>query len=435
MNSHNLQTSLMIAGLILGAIFGQALHEPEAALSPFWGETFDFVGSTVFMGLLKMVLVPLVATSVIVGVGSLSDASQLGKIGGLTIGYYFGTMVLAVLLGVVLVTTIAPGEGMDAAFRETQAAEFAASDSTAQQRVESNKGLGMWGAFKNIATQVIPSNPINAAANGQLLPVISFSILFGIALMVVGEAAQPVFRFCRGVLEAIMMLVEWILWLAPLGVFCLIAKAVAEIGLTKLAGPVGSYMVVVLVGLGIHAIVTIPICLRVFGRTNPFLYLWALRSAVLTAFGTASSSATLPVTIEAATTEGGASKKASEFVLPLGATVNMDGTALYESVAVVFLFQCYGIELGAVEIAIIVLTATLAAVGAAGIPSAGLVTMVIVVEAVNHSLDGTIALPLAAIGIILGVDRILDMCRTAVNVWGDAAGARIITRWAPDPVE
>ncbi|MHC4996214.1 MAG: dicarboxylate/amino acid:cation symporter, partial [Planctomycetota bacterium] len=340
MSSHNLQTTLMIAGLILGAMFGQILYDPDAALSTFWTEAFTFVGSTVFMGLLKMVLVPLVATSVIVGVGSLSDATQLGKIGALTIVYYFATMVLAVLLGVILVTSIEPGAGMDAAFREQQVSEFVGSGSTAQQRVESHKGLGLWGAFKNIATQVIPSNPISSAANGQLLPVISFSILFGVALMMIGDTAQPVFRFCKGVLDAIMMLVEWILWLAPLGVFCLIAKAVAEIGLANLAGPLGSYIAVVLVGLAIHAFLTIPVCLRIFGRTGPFRYLWAVRSAVLTAFGTSSSSATLPVTIEAATTEGGASRKASEFVLPLGATVNMDGTALYESVAVVFLFQC-----------------------------------------------------------------------------------------------
>jgi Na+/H+-dicarboxylate symporter len=157
-----------------------------------------------------------------------------------------------------------------------------------------------------------------------------------------------------------------------------------------------------------------------------------MKDALMTAFGTDSSSATLPVTIETSQREGGVSKKSAEFVLPLGATVNMDGTALYEAVAVVFLFQCFGIELGMTELLIIVFTATLAAVGAAGIPSAGLVTMVIVVEAVNGSLGGDKVLPLAAIGIILGIDRILDMCRTTVNVWGDAVGAKIITRIAPD---
>ena len=167
-------------------------------------------------------------------------------------------------------------------------------------------------------------------------------------------------------------------------------------------------------------------------RDSPWQFFQAMRPALLTALGTDSSSATLPVTIECAEGQGGCSRRASRFVLPLGATVNMDGTALYEAVAVVFLFQCFGIQLGGTELAIIVITATLAAVGAAGIPSAGLVTMVIVVEAVNASLGGDKFLPISAVGIILGIDRFLDMCRTTVNVWGDAVGAKVITRIAPD---
>ena len=216
--------------------------------------------------------------------------------------------------------------------------------------------------------------------------------------------------------------------------FFLVTGTVAKIGLGALAGPLGAYMITVLVGLAIHAFVPLPIVLAVLGRVNPFAFMLRMRKALLTAFGTDSSSATLPVTIETAVDEGGCSKRSANFVLPLGATVNMDGTALYEAVAVVFMFQLWGIDLGMGELVIVVVTATLAAVGAAGIPSAGLVTMVIVVTAVNTSLAGRgiEPLPLEAIGVIIGVDRILDMCRTTVNVWGDAVGARLITRLAPD---
>ncbi len=221
----------------------------------------------------------------------------------------------------------------------------------------------------------------------------------------------------------------------PLGVFALVVWSVGRIGLGALAGPVFWYVFTVLLGLLLHAVVVIPLVMWMLTRQNPFVFMHQMRSALMTAFGTDSSSATLPVTIEAAEKFGGCSSRASRFVLPLGATINMDGTALYEGVAVVFLFQCYGIPLGPTELAIVVVTATLAAIGAAGIPSAGLVTMAIVVGAVNGSLGGDKTLPLAAIGIILGIDRILDMCRTTVNVWGDAVGAKIMTRLAPDDRE
>jgi len=304
-----------------------------------------------------------------------------------------------------------------------------------QERAHQAQEVGLWGAFKNIATQLIPNNPIGDAANGRLLPVISFSLIMGIMLTVIGPRGRPVLDFFDGLFAATMKLVDWILWLAPVGVFCLVVWTVARIGTGSLVGPLGKFMATVLMALAIHGLIVLPLILWVFGRTNPFRFMHQMRQALMTAFGTDSSSATLPVTIECAEQLGGVSKRAAGFVLPLGATVNMDGTALYEAVAVVFLFQCFGIPLGPVQLAIIVITATLAAVGAAGIPSAGLVTMVIVVQAVNNSLGlpADQQLPLGAVGIILGVDRILDMCRTTVNVWGDSVGAKIITRIAPDP--
>jgi Na+/H+-dicarboxylate symporter len=384
------------------------------------------------MSLLKMVLVPLVASSVIAGVASVGDARRLGLVGLAAVVYYFATMLMAVLLGVFLVTSLSPGANFSEDFRSQQEQEFQSSESSERKRVESAEGTGLLGAFRNITSELIPSNPIGAAAEGKLLPVISFSLLVGIAITLVGSAGQPVLAFFESLFAVVMKLVAGILWLAPIGVAALVTWTVARIGMKALVGPLFWFVVTVVVGLAIHALITLPTVLFVFGRTNPYRFMLQMRAALMTAFGTDSSSATLPVTIEAAETLGGCSRRAARFVLPVGATVNMDGTALYEAVAVVFLFQCYGIPLGTVELGIIVITATLAAVGAAGIPSAGLVTMVIVVEAVNHSLGSDKQLPIAAIGVILGIDRLLDMCRTVVNVWGDAVGAKLISRYAPD---
>lgn len=433
MKRHTIITVSIFAGLVIGTVVGEFLYRRHGGQVPVgWLEGFSFVGNTFFMGLLKMVLVPLIATSVIAGVASIGDPTRLGFIGMSTVVYYFATMLMAVVIGVVLVTSLSPGRGIDVDFRDDQVNQFEASGSTAQERVAGASGKGLWGAVQNITSQLIPSNPIGAAAQGKMLPVISFSLLLGIVLTVIGPRGQPVLRVIEGIFAAIMKLVEWILYLAPIGVLSLVAWTVARIGIANLAGPLLKYILTVLIGLALHGFIVLPVVLLMFGRTNPYRYMWQMKDALMTAFGTDSSSATLPVTIETAQREGGVSKKSAEFVLPLGATVNMDGTALYEAVAVVFLFQCFGIELGMTELLIIVFTATLAAVGAAGIPSAGLVTMVIVVEAVNGSLGGDKWLPLAAIGIILGIDRILDMCRTTVNVWGDAVGAKIITKIAPD---
>jgi len=221
-----------------------------------------------------------------------------------------------------------------------------------------------------------------------------------------------------------------VLWLTPLAVGSLLAWTVARIGLESFGRAIGTYMLTVTAGLLVHGLVVLPVALWVFTRENPFRLLRQMRSALLTAIGTDSSSATLPVTMECATVNAGISQRTASFVLPLGATINMDGTALYEAVAVVFMAQVHGIDLSLGQLLLVAITATLAAVGAAGIPSAGLVTMVIVINAVNGSLEGLGAatIPLASIGLILGVDRFLDMLRTAVNVWGDAVAAKVVDR-------
>ncbi|MAE65394.1 MAG: sodium:dicarboxylate symporter [Phycisphaeraceae bacterium] len=440
---HTVLSAGIVAGLILGGIVGEFLFSkhggevPDAVLN-----NYKFFGDTFFINLLKMVLVPLVAASVIVGVASIGDPAHLGRLGGWTVLYYFATMVIAVLLGVALVTTVAPGDphgdgsGIGAEIRSQGEATYDEKiKGSKRERMEEKaaagrRGVGgaLWTSFQNITKQMIPKNPIQSAAEGALLPVISFSLILGIALTTLGERGRPLLAVFESLFAVIMKLVDWILWLAPFGVFCLATASIAKIGVAQLFGPLAKYMLVVFLGLVIHAVIVLPLVLSIFGRTNPYRYMHQMRQALMTAFGTASSSATLPVSIDNAEELGGVSRKSARFVLPLGATINMDGTALYEAVAVVFLFQCYGIPLGGIELAVIVITATLAAVGAAGIPSAGLVTMVIVIEAVNNSLGGDKTLPLAAVGIILGVDRILDMCRTATNVWGDAVGAKIMSR-------
>ena len=427
-----LLTILILIGLVAGSVVGQILYNQyDGAVPKAFIDGFEFVGQTFFMNLLKMVLVPLVATSVMVGVSSIGDSGKLGWVGTATLFYYFSTMLIAVLLGLLLVTTISPGKGIDEAFRDQQVEEFENTESTTGERVKTASGTGLFGAFQNIVTQLVPKNPLGSAVKGEILPVISFSLLFGIALTMIGDPGKPLLELINSAFAAIMQLVEWILWLAPIGVFALMAWTVCRIGLGSLGGPLLFYIVTVLAGLAIHGLIILPMLLLIFGKSNPAAYAWQMREALMTAYATDSSSATLPVTMEAAEKQGGCSRRAARFVLPLGATINMDGTALYEAVAVVFLFQCFGIPLGTTELLIVAITATLAAVGAAGIPSAGLVTMVIVVEAVNNSLGGT-PLNLSAVGIILGIDRLLDMFRTVVNVWGDAVGAKIISRIAPD---
>ena len=423
-------TWLILVGLVLGAGVGQALflafaeQVPESVLAGL-----HFIGDTVFMSLLMMVLVPLVASSVVVGVSSIGDPGQLGRLGTLTAFYYFATMLLAGLLGVLLVTSIRPGEldaDTTARLQVRGQAAYAAQGSSQREGLEESGEAGIWGATRSITAQLIPRNPIAAAAAGQLLPVIAFSLICGIGLCVIGRRGRPLLDVFRAAFTLTMQLVEWILYLAPMGVFALVAWTVGRAGLSALVGPLSKYVATVLVGLVIHGLLVLPAILAFFGRTHPYRYLHQMRAALVTAFGTDSSSVTLPVTLQAAVGRGGVKESTARFVLPLGATINMDGTALYEAVAVVFLFQCYGIPLGGTELAIVVITATLAAVGAAGIPSAGLVTMAVVVTAVNGSLGGDKALPIAAIGILLGIDRLLDMCRTTINVWGDAVGAKLI---------
>ncbi len=438
----NLLTLLIIVGLVGGCLFGQyVLFDPVTPIGDdHWTKQ---AGDVILIRPLMLMIIPLVFVSVVAGVTSIGDPSKLGVVGGSTLLYYIGTMVLAVALGATLVSILRPGD-LPADVQERMKAD-------AEQQYESSAGIAgnirqaqeeekddLGGAWMNIVRQLVPSNVVDEMAQGRTLGVIVTALLLGLALAAGGSRTEVVVRFFDGLFDALMRLVGWIIWLTPIGVFLLVSWTVGKIGFSALVGPLSRYIATVLIGLAIHGIIVLPVVLLLFARRNPFIFMWQMRRALMTAFGTDSSSATLPVTIESAETEGGCSKRSANFVLPLGATINMDGTAIYEAVAVVFLFQLYGIDLSFGELLIVMITATFAAIGAAGIPSAGLVTMVIVIAAVNTSLASrpdVAPLPISAIGVIIGVDRIVDMCRTTVNVWGDAVGAKIITRIAPDTEE
>jgi len=437
MSRTGLLTFLILLGLVAGALVGEyVLYEGVAgALADHWTRT---AGEIILIRPLKLLIIPVVLISVVVGVTSIGNPSRLGVVGGSTILYYLVTMLIAVTIGASLVTWIRPGDmppDAQAQLTESAAQRFAESgiDETIAS-VQEDERTTLSRAFFEVVKQLIPENIFTEMAADRTLGIIVFSLLLGLALAAGGEKTRPAVAFFEGMFDALMRLVHWVIWLTPPGVFLLVAWTVGNLGFANLIGPIGKYLAVVLIGLALHGLIVLPLFVLVLGRTNPLVFLYRMRRALMTAFGTDSSSATLPVTIEVAETEGGCSKRAANFVLPLGSTINMDGTALYEAVAVVFLFQLYGIDLGLGHLLIVVITATLAAIGAAGIPSAGLVMMVIVINAVNTSLAGTgKELPLEAIGVIIGVDRIVDMCRTTVNVWGDAVGAKIITRLAPDP--
>lgn len=436
-----LVTWLILAGLIAGAIAGQLLHAYKVPDDPdsmaFYTTALaylSFIGNKLFMGLLKMLIVPLIISSVIVGVASIGDFRRLGRIGAKAFIYFISTMVIAVTIGLMLVNTIRPGDQISQEEILRGEREYAGAADVQQTIEKGPSGFGQ--AMLTIVEQMIPPNPIAAAADPKVaaLPIIFFSIFFAIVLTTIGKKGEVVVSFLDAVFEVMTRMVTIVIYLAPVGVFCLLAWSVARIGLGVFANAMFSYAGTVLLGLAIHGLIVLPFLLWIFGRTNPFRYMHQMRRALMTAFGTDSSSATLPVTIESAIEEGGCSRKAAGFVLPLGATINMDGTALFEAVAVAFIAQAYGVHLGLEQSIIIAVTATLTAIGAAGIPSASLVLMPVVIAAVNQSLGGgaDVVIPVAGIGLILGIDRILDMSRTVVNVWGDAVGAKIITRTEPD---
>lgn len=372
-----------------------------------WGENMVAVGwlGDLFLTALKMLIVPLVAASVITGVAGLGDVRKLGRMGGLSVAYYATTTLIAVSIGLIMANVWRPGVGVplgDLKAPGRQAADIGVTD---------------------LILSLVHPNIIGAAAEMKLLPIIVFCIAFAAALSTLGERGRPVILFFDSLNEGMMKLVHWLMWFAPIGVFGLIAARLGAAGggeafFAQLAG-LARYALTVISGLIVHG-AFLCLLLAILARRRISDYLRHMASALVTAFSTASSSATLPVTMDGVKAAE-VPEPARRFVLPLGATINMDGTALYEAVAVLFISQAMGIDLAFWQQLLVLLTATLAAIGAAGIPEAGLVTMVIVMEAVG--------LPLEGIGLILAIDWFLDRCRTTVNVYGDAVGAAVVGRF------
>ncbi len=372
---------------------------------------------TAFIRLITMVVVPLVAASLLIGTASLGDLRKLGRIGGKTVAYYLTTTAVAVTIGIVLSNVIQPGGRIDPATRDTLSQAFA---------TEAGQRVAMAAEKPPVVEtllNMIPRNPIQAAAEMDLLPLIIFMILFGAAITLVEEEKkQAVLMVAEGVNDAVMVLIDWIMKLAPYAVFALIAAVVAQFGLDLLRSLL-IYTLTVTAGLLIHALFTYGLVVRFLVKMNPITFYRRIVEAQVVAFSTSSSNATLPVTMETAEEDLGISPQIASFVLPLGATINMDGTALYQAVATMFIAQIYGVGLGVGEQVTIVLTATLASIGAAGVPSAGIIILILVLNSVG--LGGHAA---AGIALILGVDRILDMLRTAVNVTGDLTAASFVAR-------
>ncbi|MCA9249279.1 MAG: dicarboxylate/amino acid:cation symporter [Planctomycetales bacterium] len=366
-----------------------------------------------FLRLLKMVAVPLIVASLLTGVVGLGRAERLGKMFGRTLAYYVATSMLAIITGLVMVNMIQPGARAEQ-FDEPAAAEHSGP---------MGKGLGAV-LFEQLET-MIPTNPIAALAEGNFLSIISFTLLIGIfTILVGGQAAKQIGNLAEAAFEVIMKMTIAIIHLAPLGVLFMMLSATAGQGI-EVFRTLGWYMATVALALLCHACITMPLILKFVARRDPWEYAQAMSPALLTAFSSASSNGTLPLTMTCAEERAGVSNRVTSFVLPLGATVNMDGTALYEAVAVLFIAQYTpGVDLTLSQQIIVAITALLASIGAAGIPHAGLVMMVIILQAVG--------LPTEAQGLILAVDRVLDMMRTSVNVWSDSCGCAVVSRFETD---
>ncbi|MDX1622541.1 MAG: dicarboxylate/amino acid:cation symporter [Gemmatimonadota bacterium] len=397
-----LHTQILL-GLVLGAVAGLLVGPGIAVIKP--------IGDA-FIRLITMIVVPLVFASILVGVASLGDLVKLGRIGLKTVTYYLVTTSIAITIGLTLANLVKPGARLAGDVKDRLLEDFAgAAEVNVQQATEAP-------SMVDTLLEIIPTNPIEALAEATMLQVIFFALVFGIALTYLERSkAEPVISFMDTVNDAMIELVHLVMKLAPYGVFALIAAIIGEYGLGILKTLV-VYSVVVIVGLVVHGVLVYPAAVKLFSGMSPVPFFKGIAPAQLVAFSTSSSNATLPVTMESCEENLGVSEEVSAFVLPLGATINMDGTALYQGVATIFIAQVYGLQLGIEQQLMVVLTATLASIGAAGVPGVGMITLALVLK--------TVGIPLEGIALILGVDRILDMCRTALNITGDSSCAVVV---------
>ena len=404
-HTSNLTTRIII-GMIAGIIIGQLLkllmpdgsdfviplYITEISLRGFLVDGVFTVGGEIFVSCLRMLVVPLVFVSLICGTCSLKDTTKLGRIGGKAIGLYLMTTAIAITFAMSLALLISPGEGVnmvtDTSFASREAPSLA-----------------------QVLIQMFPSNPFAAFAQGNMLQVIVFALLFGIAMALSGEAGERLAKVFQDMNEVIMRLVTILMNIAPYGVFCLMATLFTDLSMDTF-GNLIVYFLVVLFALLAHALITYPVILKLLTGLNPVTFLKKMRDTALFAFSTASSNATIPVTLETATKKMGVNNSIASFTVPLGATINMDGTAIMQGVATVFIAQVFNVDLSLSDYLMVVLTATLASIGTAGVPGVGLIMLAMVLDQVG--------LPVEGIGMIIGVDRILDMTRTAVNVTGDS---------------
>jgi proton glutamate symport protein len=390
----------IIITLIAGGFFGYFFSDATIYT--------DWIG-VIFLRALNMIIIPLILCSITTGVASVGNSGNLGRLGLKTMSYYIFSTLAAIVTGFVLVTTIKPGVGAELGFKMPVDDFTAASESFGQTLIN-----------------IIPTNIFESLMQGQMLAIIFFAILFGFFITKVNEKPRILITdVFNAALDVIMKITLFIIKFTPLGIFSITARVIAQqihMGneISEVISRLGLYFITVLLGLFIHGLVTLPLSVKLLGRANPIKHMKNMTTPLLTAFSTSSSNATLPLTMKAVEFEDGVSNKIASFTLPLGATVNMNGTALYECVAVIFIAQAYGIDLTFGKQIIVIFTALLAAIGAAGIPMAGLVMMTVVLKAVG--------LPLEGIGLIIAVDRILDMFRTTINVYGDTCCAVIIAK-------
>lgn len=400
----------MVAGVFLGLLFQFILGDKEDVLIPlglfdlavkgFFVDGLFHIGGQIFIASLKMLVVPLVFISLVCGTCSLSDPKKLGRLGGKSIALYLTTTAIAITVAISLALLVSPGVGYDV---PTEAAFDAKQAPTLTQ----------------VIINMFPTNPINAMAEGNMLQVIVFALLFGIAMALSGEPGKRVAKVFDDLNTVVLKLVTILMNLAPIGVFCLMAKLFTTIGMGLILG-LAKYFFTVLAALFIHALINYSALLKVLTGLSPVTFLTKMKDACMFAFSTSSSSATMPVTLETATKKLGAHNSVASFTVPLGATINMDGTAIMQGVATVFIAQVFAVDLTISDYLMVILTATLASVGTAGVPGVGLIMLAMVLNQVG--------LPVEGIAIIMGVDRLLDMTRTAVNVTGDCMVTCVVAK-------
>lgn len=423
----------IVIGIFLGFLSGDVFA--AGSIARRWDmQLYDLVGG-LFMNALKMLVVPLVMTAIISAIAALGQMQGFARMGGKTLLYYLVTSFAAILIGLTLVNVIEPGVGGSFSAEEAARAVATEGSTEAAKMADLNAKTQGRGADSvlNVFKELIPSNIVDAMAKQQMLGLITFSLLFGFFMTRLRDGHREVMlAFWEGAYDIMIQLTFLMLRFLPLGVACLIATTSAETFATgnvlERLSQLSMFALTVLLALGLHAFVVLPLLLALVARVNPTRHYKAVMPALLAAFSTASSSATLPLTMECMEKRAGASQRVTSFVLPVGATVNMDGTALYECVAVMFLAQLSGISLDFGSQLLVVVMALLTSIGVAGIPSASLVAIVIILNAVNANLPAGQAIPLEALAIILIFDRLLDMCRTAVNVLGDTVGTVVVAR-------